>query len=508
MKHGKTARAIAGIVLIAGGYWLAVPSPYKERRYLIDAGGCRVETDVIEPRTGGTQGSVVLFHGISANKKIMAYVARGFAEEGLRVYVPDFPGHGHTPGPFSPARAEECGEALVRELLSRGAIAPERTILAGHSMGGAVAVRIASRVSVAGVIAISPAPMRAAHGAAPEMLLYADPPKLAPNALVMNGEFEPQSMRGNAADLVSTSGDGSDKYIQIGKASHVSILFNSEMIRAAQHWSARVLRSSAFQGMPSHWPLVGALGGFLGIMLLATPFLREATGMREATEKKTKEVNASESAVSSFWRVSAEFAVGSIAIVVLLRYWNPLKVIGLFQGDYLASFMLLLGGVLVVAHWRSMRASVFSSSRGILGGALAGVLMLLITTGWFELTFYEAWLTEAKWARFGFLLIALLPYHLAEEHLLGAVEQGGRWRRLAGGLTLRLIGWGAMMGGILILHNGEILIGLLAPYFALFNILQRSGMDIVREESESAGATAVFGAILAAGFLLAIFPLT
>ena len=134
--------------------------------------------------------------------------------------------------------------------------------------------------------------------------------------------------------------------------------------------------------------------------------------------------------------------------------------------------------------------------------------MLLITTGWFELTFYEAWLTEAKWARFGFLLIALLPYHLAEEHLLGPVQQGGRWRRLAGGLTLRLIGWGAMMGGILILHNGEILIGLLAPYFALFNILQRSGMDIVREESESAGATAVFGAILAAGFLLAIFPLT
>src|SRR5258708_29809840 len=36
-------------------------------------------------------------------------------------------------------------------------IDPDRTILAGHSMGGAIAERIASRVPVAGLIAISPA---------------------------------------------------------------------------------------------------------------------------------------------------------------------------------------------------------------------------------------------------------------------------------------------------------------------------------------------------------------
>jgi hypothetical protein len=105
-------------------------------------------------------------------------------------------------------------------------------------------------------------------------------------------------------------------------------------------------------------------------------------------------------------------------------------------------------------------------------------------------------------------LIALLPYHLAEEHLLGPVENGKRWGRLMTALTVRLIGWGALMCGVLFLHSGEILIGLLAPYLVLFNIMQRSGMDIVREESESPAATAVFGAILAAGFLLVIFPLT
>jgi len=370
-----------------------------------------------------------------------------------------------------------------------------------------VAVRVASRIPVAGLIAMSPAPMQPAHGAAPEMLLFTNPPKLPPHSLVLNGQFEPQSMRGNAADLVSASGDGSDKYLQIGGATHVSILFSSIAARAEQEWAAQVLHSSATPRIPSHRGLLGALCGFAGILVLAGPFLREAMGLKDESAKKEDSAGDSGTARSSLWRLCLEWALCSSAIVILLLYWNPLKVIGLFQGDYLASFMLLVGGVLVVAHWRSLRASLSASRRGILGGLFAGIVLLLISTGWFELTFYEAWLTQAKWARLGFLLIALLPYHLAEEHLLGGVQKGRRCQRLVNALTLRLIGWAALMCGILILHNGEILMGLLAPYFALFSIMQRSGMDIVRQESESAGATAVFGAILAAGFLLAIFPI-
>jgi len=64
------------------------------------------------------------------------------------------------------------------------------------------------------------------------------------------------------------------------------------------------------------------------------------------------------------------------------------------------------------------------------------------------------------------------------------------------------------MGGILFLHSGEILIGLLSVYMAVFNLLQRRAMDMVRNETCSAAATALFGAILLAGFCLVIFPLT
>jgi pimeloyl-ACP methyl ester carboxylesterase len=501
MKSRKALRAMAGLLLCASGFWLALPTPFRERTFLIDAGGCRMETTIVERPAGGTQGSVVLFHGISANKKIMSYAARSFAAEGLRVYAPDFPGLGRTPGPFSPARAEQCGESLVRELLARGVIAPERTILAGHSMGGAIAARIASRVPFAGVIAISPAPMRAAHGVSPEKLLFSDPPALPPHSLVMMGGLELESVRGNAVDLVASNKDGTAKYLEIPGTTHVSILFGSAAMRAAQEWSAQALALTPSRTLPSHRPLAGALAGFVGLLLIAGPFLREAVGKKPREEGSPKRVQ-------SLGRLFLEFAAGSILIVLLLRFWIPLKVIRLFQSDYLASFLLLLGTALVVRHWKSLRSSLSAPVRTLAAAAFAALVLHLLATAWFDLSFYAAWLTAAKWARFPFLLIVLLPYHVAEEFLLGVPQSGKRWQRLAAGLSLRLISWGALMAGVLFMHSGEILMGLLSVYMALFNLIQRSGMDIVRNETGSVTATALFGAILLAGFCLVIFPIT
>src|SRR5437879_4847376 len=172
MKSRKTARALAGILLCAAGFCLAFPKSYQEKTFLIPAAGCRLETAFIEKKDAAPQGTVLLFPGLAANKKIMSFLARGFAEQNLRVYVPDLPGHGHSPGPFSPQRAEDCAEALVSGLVSRGLANPGRTILAGHSMGAAIALHVGANVPVAGVGAISPAPMRAAHGVRPEMLLH------------------------------------------------------------------------------------------------------------------------------------------------------------------------------------------------------------------------------------------------------------------------------------------------------------------------------------------------
>src|SRR5712692_4588970 len=323
MKSRQAIRAITGVLLCAAGLGLALPTPYRERTFLIDGGGCRLETTVVEKQEGGSQGTVLLFHGISANKKIMSYLARGFAEQGLRVYVPDLPGHGRTPGPFSPAHVDQCGEALLRELLARGVISADRTILAGHSMGGAIAERIASRVSVAGLIAISPAPMRAAHGLTSEKLLFNDPPELSPHSLVMAGALELESMRGNAADLVATRSDATTSYVEIRGATHVSVLFSSAAMRSSQGWAAHVLNLPPTAPLPSHRPLIGALAGFMGIMLMAGPFLGDVVG------KKRSEENTATGNVVRVPRLLLEFAAGSVLSVLLLRLWIPLKAIGL-----------------------------------------------------------------------------------------------------------------------------------------------------------------------------------
>jgi pimeloyl-ACP methyl ester carboxylesterase len=501
-KSRKT-RALAGIFLIGTGFLLAFSKPYGEKTYVIPAGGCRLETAIFEKKGAAPQATVVLFPGLVANKKVMAFLAGGFAEQNLRVYVPDLPGHGHSPGPFSPQRAEDCAEALLSGLVSRGMADPDRTILAGHSLGAAIGLRVGARVPVAGVVAISPAPMRAVHGVQPEMLLYQDPGPMPQRFLVLSGGLEPESMRASAADLVASSKNDLVQYLVIPGATHASLIFSRRAVRAFQDWTAKTLQLKGTPGMPSLGELYGALAGFAGLLLLASPFLREITGNKQTGEEETARGN------SFAWlRILPEFALGAILIVMLLRFWNPLHAIGLYEGDYLASFLLLLGVVLASLHWRSLREQLSRWNSRLLVAILAALILFLLFSAWLELSIYEAWLTPAKWARFPVLLLAFLPYHLAEEICLGPAANPSAWRRFVAGLSLRAVTWLALVIGLLYFHSGEILMVLLLPYFALLHLLERRGMDIVRQETGSAAATAVFGAILLAGFCLVIFPVT
>jgi hypothetical protein len=189
----------------------------------------------------------------------------------------------------------------------------------------------------------------------------------------------------------------------------------------------------------------------------------------------------------------------------------------LFQGDYLASFLLILGAVMLVLHWNSLR-NLFGPRDDaqharppyftLLAAAFAAFLLHFLVTAWIDLTFSEAWVTAARWARFTPLLIAVLPYHAAEELLLGPALPGKGSLRLLTAILLRLTAWVAIVAGIFALHSGEVLLVLLAPSFGLFCLLQSWAMNVVREVTASPLATALFGAILLAGFCLVVFPTT
>jgi pimeloyl-ACP methyl ester carboxylesterase len=514
MKWRKGTRAALGFALCVVGFLAARAEPYRENTTMIGAGGCRLVTDVFDKGNDDVRGYVVLFHGLAANKKIMAHLARGFAGQNLRVFVPDLPGHGRTQGSFSFERAETCAETLLRELIARSAIDPQRTILAGHSMGAAIALRVASSVGVAGVIAISPAPQRT--------IFPSEGPLPVPTrTLAVSAAFEPFGIRQYARDLIAGDAGGTGKYLLLPQSTHVSVLFDTRVVHASQEWSAETLHFPAELSAPSHAPLIGSLAGLAGILLLVGPFVRETLGVQRvatadasalASAADPQKQSASLFAVPAF-RAIVEIAVASFAAVGLLRFWNPLSFVRLYNGSYFASFALTVGLVLLLLHHKSVRALFPTQIMAVLPAALAGVLLHLLLTGWLDATFSESWLSWARWARFPVLFVAAFAYLLAEELLLGPVASNAKLARASLArvplaLILRLTAFLALVFGIFVLHSGAILVILLAVYLALFFVFQRLGTDIVRRQTGSAIAAAVFGAILLAGFCLVIFPVT
>lgn len=514
MRWPKRLRAALGVALCIGGFLLARAMPCRETTVVIGGGGCRLVTDAIDQGNDEARGYVVLFHGLAANKKIMAYLARGFASQNLRVFVPDLPGHGRTPGPFSFERAESCADSAVRELIARRAIDPQRTMLAGHSMGGAIAIRVAARVGVAGVVAISPAPQRVAHGVPPDLLPYTNPPAVPPHTLAMSAAFEPLGIRDSTRDLITGEAAATGSYLFLPHATHVSVLFDSRVVRAAQKWSAETLKFPAEPGAPSSLSLVGSLAGLAGILMLAGPFVRETVGMKHPPEASaaatTLDLQTATDTLPAvpLIRIVLETAAVSFLAVALLRFWNPLSFVRMYNGAYFASFGLMVGLLLLLIHHKSVRALAPTQGKILLLAALAGLVLHLLVTGWFDATLTESWLSWARWERFPVLFIAAFAYLLAEELLLGPIAARGRAARVLLALTLRLIAFAALAFGTFVLHSGAILIILLALYLALFFLFQRLGMDLVHRQMGSAIAAAVFGAILLAGFCLVIFPVT
>jgi pimeloyl-ACP methyl ester carboxylesterase len=492
--------ALSGLILLALGYFLQNLDPYHPLQVISSEASCRMAVDVVEPITGTPQGYAILFHGVAANRRIMSYIAQDLANQNLRVFVPDFPGHGKTPGPFTPARAGDCGEALVRELIERHAIVPQQTILVGHSMGGAIAIRASGKVPVDGVIAISPAPMRTAKLLSKEMVFFPDDPPLAKNTLILNGSEEPAQLRGISQAKVKEAADGSSAYVEIPRATHVSLIFDHEVLTEIRKWNHKLLVTDSETVRATHYPLGGYFSGLIGLILISVPFLSDIV----ATSGKNL---VDDAPALNTTRILRQLVVVSAISVVVLKFWVPLRILGIWQGDYLASFALLEGLGLLALNAQSVKKAWSLTLRTFIASAIGAFLLVLVFGLWFEFGFYEAFLTWPKWARMAPLAVAFFPWLFAEEIFLGAHATMSRVRRVILTLAFRSIGWAALVAALLVLRSGEVLMVLLVLYFVLVSILQRMAIDVVRRETHSPIAAAFFGAILSAGFALAIFPL-
>jgi len=325
------------------------------------------------------------------------------------------------------------------------------------------------------------------------MVPFHDVPKLPARSLVLSGQWEPGPIKALAQQLVTSASDSSSKYEMIPYTTHVSILFSAETFAQMRSWTAQLLATKTDAPFPKNMPALACLLGLLGLSMLTPPFLREMTPVVQA------------SPASPAPSVSAWLGLGLIAFFVA-RLAVPFTLLHLFQGDYLASFLFLVGILVLLPLGRRLPKLRTFFSSPCFSAAASALLLSILFAAWFELTFYEAWPTAVRSFRLPLLFLCFLPWHLAEEIFLGEVTSSPSFSRIARALALRAVLWAAILIGVLYMHTGEILFFLLAAYFAVFFLLQRLACDLVRFRTRSPAAAAIFGAILLAAFALAIFP--
>lgn len=513
MKKWEIVLAIAGALLLGVSTWAIRRTEPPHRELILADAHCRTPITVIEPEAPKIAGSGVVFHGLSANRRIMEGLGVSLSQEGLRVYLIDLPGHGDNTDAFTFARAQECAAAAVESLTSSGQIDPKRTVLVGHSMGAAIAIRMADREPAAATIAISPAPMTL-------------PRRMPANLLVFSAGSDLRMLKRQALELAHAAGGdrtGGDDFLQqrafhlesVSYATHTSLLFDWRVNAESRRWIREAL-SPAARSAPEpggshlidfvhHGRLVnGVAGSFAGLigLLLAFPLL--ATVAARASGPAPTEVPGARPTL-----MLTEGAVCALAAALLLEVFVPLRFLHIYAGDYLASLLLAVGVPLLALNWKTARQSLPSDAWSILAAAALGLAVMLGIGLWLNWQIDDMWLDGPRWMRFAAILPVAWIFSFAEEVMLGPVETGRRRARRFGlFLALRAELWLACLLAYYSLASGQVLIVILVTFLTLFSILQRLATDALRIRTATATATAIFSAILSAWFIADVFPLT
>src|SRR3984957_17394434 len=372
MKLWELAVAIGGaICLLLGTAWIR-RGELPRKDFVLDAGICRVPVTEYDPPPGGSPaGSAIVLHGLSANRRVMTYLSEDFAGHGLRTYALDLPGHGDNREPFTFPRTQLCATAAVETLIHNGSVDPRTTAFVGHSMGAAIAIRMADREPVLATIAISPAPIKL-------------PSRMPANLLVFTAQFDIPPLAKEAKDLEAAAGgarSAPEDFAQLRAfdleripfASHTSLLLDRRVAHPSGLWGGR--------GLVPVWAaedlglnldlgtyetfnfgrrgLAGAVLGLIGLVLVF-PLAASAVVQLFAQIFRTAKNQASSAPAADLQNdpqidpsnrvpgravILLEGIVSALIGAVVLILFVPLKFLHLYSGDYLASLLLIYGAL-------------------------------------------------------------------------------------------------------------------------------------------------------------------
>jgi pimeloyl-ACP methyl ester carboxylesterase len=145
---------------------------------------------------------VLLLHGfVGSGRNLASFAARWAARNPtLRIIVPDQLGHGSSPPLPEPPTLDALADA-ARELLQ--AQAAEDALIVGHSLGGRVALRLATAKTPRVVLLdISPSPITLTDGLDAVLAVLVAAPPTAPTRDAMRTYFTAAGVSGALADWV------------------------------------------------------------------------------------------------------------------------------------------------------------------------------------------------------------------------------------------------------------------------------------------------------------------
>jgi pimeloyl-ACP methyl ester carboxylesterase len=516
MKRWEILLAIVGALLLAlGAYWIR-RGELPRRDIWVTEAGCHTPITIFDPPVDiSPAGSAIVLHGLAASRRIMMYLGEDFAGHGIRTYLLDLAGHGDNPDAYSFAHDEDCARTTISALMRNEKLDATKTILIGHSMGGEIAIRSADKIPLAATIAISPAPMVL-------------PRRMPSNLLVFSAQFDVWELRDQAVALQQAAGgdrDSPEDFLQqrafqlvyVPLATHTSMLDDRRVTHRAELWAMQTLLPHADPTTltlnldlgtyetfgKGRRRLAGSLVGTIGIFLLLP--LTIEIGARAAGRNRA----VAAASGPSRWLLLAEVAVASLAGVLLLTRFVPLRFLHIYAADYLASLVSIVAVILLGANRDIARKALSTTPREIFAAAALGMFVILALGAWFDWQLADFWLNAPRWLRFAELLPIAFLFCRAEETALGPLGTGkSRAVRFGFFLGLRLEIWLACVLAFFALASGQILLPILFLQFAGISIGQRIASDMLLRRTASLTAAALFGAILAAWFVAAVFPIT